>query len=75
MLVSLCVADFFGASWVGLLFVGMWRSDADLAAGPKEQLGEEEYSLQLRKGQTPLCVTQCVNGHTCKCATLHVNLS
>lgn len=33
------VADVWG-SWAGLLLLEMWRSDTELAAGAKEQLGE-----------------------------------
>lgn len=68
--ITVCAADVW-ASWVGLLFVRMGRSYTELAAGAKEQLGEKEYSLQLKKGQTPLCVTQYVCERTCKCATPH----
>lgn len=63
------------ASWVGPLFVKMLRSDIELAAGAKEQLGDKGYSLQLKKGQTPLCVTQYECMHTCDCAALHEYLS
>lgn len=63
------------ASWVGLLFAEMGRSDAELAAGPKEQLGETGYRLQLKKGQAPLCLTAERAYYVCesKCdrATLH----
>lgn len=72
--IILSAADVW-ASWVGLLFVKMWRSDADLAAGAEEQLGQMGYSLQLKKGQIPLCVTHYVCECTCERATLPEYLS
>lgn len=74
LVIILCAADVW-ASWVGLLFVKMGRSDTELAAGAEEQLGETGYSLQPKKGQTPLCVTQYVCECTLECATLPEYLS
>lgn len=43
-----------GASWVGwLLLVVMGRSDAEVAAGPTEQLGETGYARSRRKAMQP----------------------
>ena len=62
------------ASWVGLLFVKTGgRSDKQLAAGAKQQLGETGCSPQLREGQTSLCACVCVQMG--KCAARHEYLS
>lgn len=59
------------ASWVGLFYVEMGRSDTQLAAGEKKQLGETGCRLQLKEGQAPLCLTWYVCECTCNHATLH----
>lgn len=67
------VADVWG-SWAGLLLLEMWRSDTELAAGAKEQLGESGILPAAVDGPcTPLSYHWV---HLlCECTCVHVKFN